>query len=187
MNGTLADYTAQIHIGKAPIFRATRIVKSRKKAAPPVPLDVGSGATDRAHMDDIVGAVSGYSYIDKNNPLNADGTITTVKLFLRNVSATGLYVGLFFNTGVNKYKCRSAQLIGNVPKDSIQTFPVILAGIMGDLIGLYGGTSPWTMIEDDWAGGIGIGGVYTKNTCVVGDESTYNNINGYMISLEGSG
>jgi len=96
-------------------------------------IDVGSGAT--AYNDDSIEA---YTYIDKNNPANASGTIT--KVYFDGYYATSLNIkfGIFREGASNVFTTVDFVDLG------LQTTPAGLAGIdvdldieEGDYIGFY--------------------------------------------------
>ncbi len=79
-------------------------------------IDVGSTASDRGSSADI----NGYTYITKNNPVNADGVITSVEVWA-NGNMTGLKVGTFSGSGTS-WTNRDYETIGTVTAGSKQTF-----------------------------------------------------------------
>lgn len=110
-------------------------------------IDVGSTASDRGSSINI----NGYTNIPKNNPVNANGVITSVEVWA-NGNMTGLKVGTFFGSGTS-WTNRDYETIGNVTAGSKQTFSGLSIDTQtNDLLGCVntGGN-----IETDTTGGSG--------------------------------
>jgi hypothetical protein len=110
-------------------------------------IDVGSTASNRGSSADI----NGYTYITKDNPVNANGVITSVEVWA-NGNMTGLKVGTFFGSGTS-WTNRDYETIGNVTAGSKQTFSGLSIDTQtNDLLGCVntGGN-----IEIDTTGGSG--------------------------------
>jgi len=93
-------------------------------------IDVGSAATDRASA-----SVPGYTFVDKNNPANASGKITSVEIYASS-NMTGCIVATFTADGDN-LTARDSYEIGAVAAGSKQTFSVNLDIESGDYLGIY--------------------------------------------------
>ena len=149
-----------------------------KKVVPPITIDIGSDAIDRAST-----CIDGSTRIDKNNPANASGTLHTVQVYAFS-DLKGFRVGTFYSTNGNTLKCRDSVLIGDVEAGAQRTFPGLSFTVeAGDYIGCFftGG-----IIERDTSGYPGywsIVGEYIDP----GDEAIYSFHPGYAISLYGIG
>jgi hypothetical protein len=143
-------------------------------------IDIGSEAIDR----EATGG-GGYTRIDKANPANATGTITSVEIWAVN-NLVGVTVGTFYLTGTNILKCRASQSIGDVTAGSKQTKTGLsIAVVTGDYFGIYwadGGTS----IEQGTTDAVGLWYVLGEHIDA-GDEATYTYIAGYANSFKGLG
>ncbi|MBA7643836.1 hypothetical protein ES703_51570 [subsurface metagenome] len=149
-----------------------------KYVAPPIPIDIGAPAIDRATTRN-----SGYTYVAKDNPANASGIITTVKLW-PTLALVLCRVGTVYPTNANTLKCRDVAFIGEVDEGSEQTFTGLsFAAEEGDYIAtyFYGGR-----IEAD---NIGFAGLWRAdgNNLHPSDEVHYNFYAGPAISLYGIG
>lgn len=121
--------------------------------------------------------------INKENPANASGTITSVEIWSK-TDLSGVKVGIFYTTNGDTLKCRSAVTIGNVTSGSKQTFGGLSLAVMaGDYIGMY------------WSGGLGwyhtagYTGIWSiaGDHCIVDDEADYALGSGDAFSLYGTG
>lgn len=147
-------------------------------APPPVPIDIGEEAKDRAFWSE-----PGYTRINKGNPANATGILTSVELWAVS-QMEGCRVGTFYIISPDRLKCRDSVLIGNVPSGSKQVFPGLSIAVeAGDYIGSY-----WTsgQLERD---GEGYGGTWHIILEYIdpGDESNYIFWAGHAYSLYGTG
>ncbi len=149
-----------------------------KYAPPPVPIDIGALAIDRASS-----RTSGYTYIAKDNPANASGIITTVKLW--SVSTlSGCWVGTVYPTNANTRKCRDAARIDVVLYGSEQTFTGLSIVVEeGDYIATYFFSG---FIEADTEGFAGLWRA-DGNNIHPGDEAVYTPYAEQAISLYGTG
>ncbi len=146
--------------------------------APPIPIDIGAEAIDRASYIAV-----GYTVIDKNNPANASGTLHTVKVYAF-ISLNGLRVGTFYLTNGNKLKCRDSVLIGYVENGEVRTFTGLSIAVeAGDYIGCFYTSGN---IERDIEGFVGFWGKYGENIDP-GDQATYTFYDGDAMSLYGIG
>lgn len=140
---------------------------------PPLPIDIGPGATDRALQ-----GTEGHTWISETNPANHGGLITSVDLWFA-VSATGVKVATFSKSG-SVFTPRAVAAIGAVTAGAKRTFVVSLAVASGDYIGFYGvlgnieldssGGSTWLLAGADGTTG----------------PNTYNHY-GYEISIYATG
>ncbi|MBA7566576.1 hypothetical protein ES708_08267 [subsurface metagenome] len=145
---------------------------------PPIPIDIGSPAIDRASQ-----TTANYTTIDKNNPANATGIITSIE-FQVQYRIRFLTVGTFYSTNGNTLKCRASEAIpGDFPTGSTQTKAVNIAVVEGDYIGFYELAG---RLERDTEGFAGIWGILNKHIDP-GDEWVYDFFAGDAISLYGVG
>lgn len=110
-------------------------------------IDVGSTASDRGSSANI----NGGTYITKNNPVNANGVITSVEVWA-NGNMTGLKVGTFSGSGTS-WTNRDYETIGNVTAGSKQTFSGLSIDTQTD--DLLGCVNTGGKIEMDITGGSG--------------------------------
>lgn len=96
-------------------------------------LDIGSPSIDRDFSDH-----AGWTYILKENPADASGTINFVTIYAPS-DMSYCKVGTFYETEELGWKCRSAAEIGDVPGDSQRTFSVSLTVEAGDYLGIFFG------------------------------------------------
>ncbi|MBA7588473.1 hypothetical protein ES708_30531 [subsurface metagenome] len=149
-----------------------------KYAPPPVPIDIGEGAINRAYSS----GYGGWTIVMAGNPANASGTIKTAEIW-SNTDLAGVRIGIFYTTNGNTLKCRSSAIIGAVTGGSKQTFPGLSLSVeVGDFIGIYYDTGN---IERD-TGAAGMWRVNAENIDP-GDESVYEWLVGQTLSLYGIG
>jgi len=132
-----------------------------KYVPPPIPIDIGSEAIDRAGY-----YASGDTAIVLDNPATASGTITSVEIWAYlGWDLSGCKVGIFYKLDVRDFRCRSSATLGNVISGSKQVFPVSLAVESSDFIGMFfsGG-----YMESDY---VSFDGLYYKtgDHCNTGD------------------
>jgi len=96
-----------------------------------VDIDIGSAAIDRGET-----LVSGYTLIEKNNPANASGIITSVEIWA-NATLINCEVATFYVESGNYLSTRDYEYIGSVTSGAKRTFTVDLDVEAGDYIGLY--------------------------------------------------
>lgn len=103
------------------------------KSVPPVPIDVGTAAINRASEL----STGGTTLILKDNPANESGTITSIEIW----AATDLAnceIGIFTNVSGTNFTSRSNTTLGAVTSGSKQTFSGLsLAVQTGDYLGIY--------------------------------------------------
>ncbi|MBA7591813.1 hypothetical protein ES708_33980 [subsurface metagenome] len=166
--------------GLSPYHCFMRTELKKPPPPPPIPIDIGSEAIDRASQ-----TTAAYTFIDKNNPANASGIITSIEIWGLETQLRDLIVGTFYTTNGNTLKCRDSEAIGTIPGQSKQTKAVTIAVEEGDYIGVY---LPHERVERDTEGFVGIwaskgSGDYTHP----GDETDYNFYAGDAFSLYGTG
>lgn len=96
-------------------------------------IDIGSVAIDRALSSTF------DTYVDKNNPANASGKITSIEVWFDGgyADATDVQIATFFVVSGNNLSTRDTEAIGTVTAGSKQTIPVDLDVMEGDYIGIY--------------------------------------------------
>jgi hypothetical protein len=120
-------------------------------------IDVGSGALSRSLY-----CTSGKTRIDKGNPANASGFITSVELY--GGTGTGVKVGTFYQGEIGYYACRDYAVIGDLEGGAKRTFSGLHIEVeAGDLIGVYmpdsgiryndGGVGHWSLAGDHMSDG----------------------------------
>ena len=96
-------------------------------------IDIGNTAIDR-----IYNTTPDYTYIDRANPANANGTITSIEIYTV-FAMSGVSVGIFYEGASQYFSTRSYVDIGDVPQGYSQ-YDVNLEVMEGDYIGIYGAT-----------------------------------------------
>ena len=96
-----------------------------------VDIDIGSLAIDRG-----VTLASNYTMIEKNNPANASGIITSVEIWA-NATLINCEVATFYVVSGNYLSTRDYEYIGTVTAGAKRTFSVDLNAKAGDYIGIY--------------------------------------------------
>ncbi|GAI91701.1 unnamed protein product, partial [marine sediment metagenome] len=141
-------------------------------------IDIGPGAVD---LTSSIG--DGDTNIDKANPANLSGKITSVEIWAKS-NLTGCRVGIFYTTNGNTLKCRSAATLGSIFSGSKQTLTGLnLDVVAGDYIGLY-----WASGDMEYGFGGGADVWFTGGDhCVVDDEAAYSVGAGDIISIYGIG
>ena len=141
-------------------------------------IDIGAEAKDRGNY-----VVNNRTIINKDNPANASGTITSVEIWA-DTNLEGCRVGTFYTTNGNTLRCRDSEAIaGTITAGSKVTKAVTIAVEIGDYIGMYAFTG---YIERDTSGYGGIwwvAGEYIDPS----DETSYSLSTGDAISLYGTG
>ena len=92
-------------------------------------IDIGNEAIDRPQYTEV-----GWTQVDKNNPANATGVITSVEIFVAS-AMTGCEVATFSASG-NNLTTRDTVSIGDVSTGYHQ-YDVSLNVVSGDYIGIY--------------------------------------------------
>ncbi|GAH34944.1 unnamed protein product [marine sediment metagenome] len=138
-------------------------------------IDIGPGAIDRA------ASYGSLTFIAKDNPANATGTITSVEIWAE-TDLSDVEVATFYEVSPSYYSTRSTVAIGSVTAGSKQTFPISLDVQEGDLIGIYFSAGT---IERDSSGYIGIW--YKSGDKIPCENQIFSSMAGWAISLYGTG
>jgi len=111
-------------------------------------IDIGNSASDRGDYATL------GTMVDKFNPANLSGTITSVEIYTYwQTDMLDCEVATFFIVSGNNLSTRDSEVIGTVTKGGKRTFEVNLDVEAGDVIGIYFSAGA---IEYDTSGGIGI-------------------------------
>jgi len=94
-------------------------------------IDIGSAAINRNSS-----VTYGYTLINKDNPANESGKITSVDIWA-NVSLTSCQIATFFVVSGDNLSTRDTYYIGTVQLGFKRTFTVDLDVQAGDYIGIY--------------------------------------------------
>lgn len=138
-------------------------------------IDIGAAAIDRASYEGHL-----RTTITKINPANLSGEITQIQVY-PHANVTNCAVGIFYLTGTNQLKCRSAQAIGAVTA-GYHEIAVSLVVVAGDFLGWY---MEGSGLEADTSG---LGAYWIAgNHCTVDDEAGYTNQASRTYSLYGIG
>lgn len=150
-----------------------------------IDIDIGSPAINRA-----ASLVANVTVINKNNPANDTGTITSIEVWA-DENLSNLEVATFYETAANEFSTRGTHFIGNVTSGSKQTFPGLNIPVeAGDYLGyvftvgkidydVTGGIAYWWLSGDaipcteqafDFAGGTGIMSLYGTGATVGWDH-----------------
>jgi len=93
-----------------------------------VAIDMGNAATDRASSTSFAN-----TWIDRNNPANATGTITSIEIYIA-TAVTGLDIGIFYVESGDTLSTRDDVTIGALGAGYHQV-DVDLDVVLGDYIG----------------------------------------------------
>lgn len=105
-------------------------------------IDIGNTASDRAEYETI----DNYTYVDRVNPADGTGTITTIEIWAK-TSLANCEVATFYVVSGNTLSTRDTHTIGAVTSGSKQTFSGLSIAVQtGDYLGIT-----WTLgaIEKD--------------------------------------
>ncbi len=166
-----------VGVSKANVMYASKVEIRVTYWPPPVSdIDVGSAPVERAFYTQL----SSRTWVDKENPANASGTLHSVKIYAKSVlfDISGVRVGTFYLTNGNTLKCRDSVVIGDVEAGAERTFTGLSIDVQaGDYIGCYftGGN-----IQFDFEG-------YDGEAIDPNDEAEYIWNAGEAISLYGYG
>jgi hypothetical protein len=139
-------------------------------------IDIGVAATDRATAFDP------YTVVNKGNPANATGTITSVEIWA-NTNLSNCEIATFFNVSGANFSTRDTHTIGSVTAGSKQTFSGLSIDVQtGDLLGIYY-TAGKT--ECDSSGGSGVW--YAGVDYIPCTDVTFASLGGYVLSVYGTG
>lgn len=133
-----------------------------------VDIDVGAVAEDGStHM-----AGSTRTAICFTNPVNENGTLTKLDLYIHTANNGKARVGLLYLVSGNTYKCRSAQDITGLSAGLNADIAVSLVAVAGDYIGIYSRTDPLdAYMELD--GSVGAGKTALGNALLVDQERSF--------------
>jgi len=140
-----------------------------------IDIDIGSAAIDRGEA-----LAANYTFIDKNNPANASGIITSVEIWA-NDALSNCEVATFYVVSGNKLSTRDYETIGTVAAGSKQTFPVDLDVEEGDYIGIT--YSAGSLDEDSF----GVGRWYLSGDNIPCSDHFFSEASVRTISLYGTG
>jgi len=139
-------------------------------------VDIGVEATDRTTYSSL-----GNTRINMAAAASIAGIDTSIDIWAEE-DITGLKIGIFYTTGVNTLKCRSATTIaGTITAGSKVNKVVSLAVEVGDYIGCYFSEG---RIERSSSGYAGIWQV-SEDYCNVDDEVIYPTLEEDAVSLGG--
>ncbi len=125
----------------------------------------------------------GWTQIDKSNPANLSGLITSVQVSAA-FNVTGLRVGTFYLVSGLDYKCRASQNLGAVTvAESPKTIACSIAIEAGDFIGSF---CTIGALEKNNSGGSGALFI-TSEHIDPGDQATYTAEASRKIALYGTG
>jgi hypothetical protein len=122
--------------------------------------------------------------VEKSNPANATGTITSVQIWAV-LTMTNTEAATFYVVSGNNLSTRDTVAIGSVTSGSLQTFDISgtpLDVVTGDYIGTYFSDG---QIESTWSGGTGIWYILGDYIPCTNQAFTYGNT--YIVSLYGTG
>lgn len=145
-----------------------------------VAIDVGSECIDRAVY--LAGQVT---IVEKANPANLSGNITSVCIYVKITGGGGWYLGIFYPIGTNQLKCRSAYGPFTVSV-GLNTISVNMPIVADDYIGAYLPTTG-EQIEQDSDGYPGFWYAFDVNNCIVDNESYYSSDSIKSSSIYGTG
>ena len=125
----------------------------------------------------------GATCIDKTGPANANGTITSFKIYTSS-GITGCKMGTFYGSGTS-WTNRAGSTIGTVSSGT-QTFTGLNCSVQtNDIIGIYYTYSAYSYINVSSAGGSGYG--YANGDKFGAGSATYGMAPNYRISMYGTG
>jgi hypothetical protein len=142
-----------------------------------MPIDIGSGATDRAN-----GITPNFTVVDFANPVSVAGVLDTFELWF-GVTGGGVKVGTFSGSETT-FTNRDSETIGSVTSGSKQTFTgKTCDAVAGDFIGIYVSSGS---IDNDITGGTGIV-IHVGDLFGAGEDTGYSELPTYAISAYGTG
>lgn len=139
-----------------------------------VEIDIGSAATDRAS------ALAAYTLVDKNNPANVSGIITSVEIWA-DTTLTDCEVATFYVVSGNYLSTRDYEYIGSVTAGAKRTFSINLDVEAGDYIGIY--YSGGALYGDN----LGDGRWYSSADRIPCENTLFSSLVGKAQSLYGTG
>lgn len=141
-------------------------------------IDIGNSAIDR---DDGFG-VDGRTTVNKNNPANASGTITTVEMWV-DVALNNIKIATFFVVSSNNLSTRDTHTIEGVIDIGYNEFSGLSIAVeAGDYIGIQ--STHGTMSR----GAVGLVGLwYAESLFIPCTNETFTSLADWGISLYGTG
>ena len=142
-------------------------------------IDIGAAATDRS------ASIAARTYVAKENPANATGTIDTVEIWA-DINLSNCEVATFFVVSGNNLSTRDSEIIGTVTSGSKQTFSGLSMDVeTGDYIGTFYTSGGWIEVNTSggtgmWYGGSGVDYIPCTN-------QVFTSAGGYTLSLYGTG
>jgi len=126
-------------------------------------IDIGGACIDRNASQS-----QGWTIISKDNPANANGTVTKLCVWC-NTPMSGIKIASFYLINGTTYKCRAVDNVANLSAGKHENIVISLAVQTDDILGIY--FTSGTIEESS----TGYAGLLYKNGdyCVVNDESTY--------------
>jgi hypothetical protein len=136
---------------------------------------MGNEAIDRSTYNS-----SPKTNVDKNNPANASGTITSVEIYAYS-ALTLVEVATFFTVSGNNLSTRDTEIIGSVTAGYHQ-YNVNLDVVIGDFIGIYFATGSLDRSTET-----ATGSVYVASDQIPCTNVTFTALANNTISLYGTG
>lgn len=151
-------------------------------APPPEPIDIGMPAEDRA-----TGFFFGdYAFIELDNPANASGKITEVKVYIgpQNYPAVASIIGTCYDAGGGTYTVRDYQDVGMLDH-GLNTKAVDIDVEAGDFICISGGHPLLLSADSEGA----VNGILRKTPVTIPftDEGDWAALATWILSLSGTG
>ena len=110
-------------------------------------IDIGSTAINRGSNN----AVANRTWIDRNNPANLDGIITSYRVWFANTNGENVKVGTFYGAP-DDFINRDGETLGDVSAGSEQIFNGLNCDVIADdVIGFYSSAG---VLEVDTSGGV---------------------------------
>lgn len=141
-----------------------------------IAIDIGSPAIDRA-----TSFTPNTTLIDKNNPANDTGTITSVKIYSA-ATLSNVEVATFFWISGSNYSTRDYETVTGVTAGQT-THTVNIDVQSGDFIGIY--YSSGTGVDYGTSGGVAI--YYSNGDHIPCTNHGFTNISSYVMSVYGTG
>jgi hypothetical protein len=115
----------------------------------PGTIDIGAAAIDRGSASSLAD-----TFVGKENPANASGTLTYCEIFMYSeYPGTDVWIGTFIDGGSNVLSCRDSESIGAVSAGSKQTFSGLSINVAtGDYFGTNDKGTPSGSVERDSSG-----------------------------------
>ena len=142
-------------------------------------IDIGVGAAVRSYTFDC-----NYTYINKTNPANATGTITSAELYCVS-ELKDVEVATFYVVSGNNLSTRDSAYIGTVAGGSKQTFSELSIDVhIGDYFGIYSGSQSGTYYIDISGGD---GAWYISGDQIPCENLEFGFLDSRLFSLYGTG